>query len=276
MKRKLILLLTICLLAVVSCSKTESGKKEALMEKDFAFEGMSVPGIPPPPPPSSGQGQYNPKRIKNGVLSITSSDIESTKTLVYEFVKKCSGYVVKENLVREDPGSYYEILLSIEASHFDRFLNMLDSSDLNIVSRSFSIEDVTLKFIDDSTRLDNKKKLLKRYLDLLSKTKDIKDIIEVEEKLEEIQTDIEVKEGQLKLLEKQVAFSELVLRIEKSTDNLTFDQRNKYTYKLGQAIIRGWLGVKELIIFFISLWPLYLLGAILFIWIIWIKRRRRK
>jgi hypothetical protein len=249
------------------------------MEKAVFAEMMVTPGseIPPPPPPSKNQGQYTPKLIKKGELTISSKDIELTKELVYRLAKECNGYVINENFINNDYYSSFDISLNIQASYFDLFLKKLDSSKINIVSRTFSVEDITMKYIDDSTRLFNKKKLEGKYLDLLAKTNDIKNLLEIEEKLEEIQTDIEVKENQLKLLDKQIAYSEFKIKIEKDITNLTYEDRTKFTYKLSQGIVKGWEGMKLIVIFLFSIWPLYILIALIYFVIkLIIKERKNK
>ena len=273
MKTKTTLLIVICLFAIISCRN-----KDENMEKAVFAEMMVTPGseIPPPPPPSKNQGQYTPKLIKKGELTISSKDIELTKELVYRLAKECNGYVINENFINNDYYSSFDISLNIQASYFDLFLKKLDSSKINIVSRTFSVEDITMKYIDDSTRLFNKKKLEGKYLDLLAKTNDIKNLLEIEEKLEEIQTDIEVKENQLKVLDKQIAYSEFKIKIEKDITNLTYEDRTKFTYKLSQGIVKGWEGMKLIVIFLFSIWPLYILIALIYFVIKLIIKKRKK
>ena len=280
MKTRINLLIVICIIAFASCKN----KKEAMVENVNApaelmqISRESAPPPPPPPPQTSAKskGLYSQKLIKNGELTISSKDIELTKALIYRFVKDCNGYVTNENLVKNEGSSYLEISLNIQASHFDNFLQLLDSSKLNIVSSTYSVNDISLKYIDDSTRLQNKKKLEKKYLDLLSKTNDIKSLLDIEEKLEEIQSDIEVKEGQLKLLDKQIAFSEFTLKIEKSISNLSYDDSNKFMYKVGKGIVQGWDGIKSVLVFFITIWPLYVLITIILLFIRQLKKKKSK
>ena len=173
--------------------------------------------------------------------------------------------MTNENLVKDEIFSYYNISLNISAVRFDLFLKLLDSSKMNIVSRTFSVEDVTLKYIDDSTRLQNKKRLEKKYLELLSRTNDMKSILEIEDKLEQIQTDIEVKEGQMKMLNKQIAYSAFQIKIEQAVVNLSYEDRTKFVYKLKQAIAQGWELLKSLAVGMVSIWPLWVLVYVLFL-----------
>jgi hypothetical protein len=173
------------------------------------------------------------------------------------------------------PFSYYQLSLNILATNYDKFIFLLDSSKLNIVSRSFSIEDVTMQYVDNSTRLENKKKLEKRYLELLGKTKDIKDILEVEEKIEAIRTEIEVQENQLKILDKQIAYSEFTIKIDKQLNTLSFEETNKYSYKLGTGLSNGWEGIKAFVVILISIWPVYILFIILYFIVKSILKKRK-
>lgn len=260
MKIQSTILFVFILLLTISCGNKAA--KDTAQPEEMVMAEMSMNA--PPPGETFDVKEYCPKLIKKGNLTISATDIEATKNMIYQFVKRFNGYVVSESLVNDAPVSYYQLSLNIQATHLDKFVGSLDSSKLNIVSRNFSVEDVTMQYIDDTTRLENKKKLEKRYLDLLSKTTDIKNIMEVEEKLESIRTDIESRAGQLKVLDRQIAYSELSIRIEKRSSNLTFDQTNRYSYKLIQGFVAGWEGVKTFLIFLISLWPFYIVLAVLF------------
>ncbi len=277
MKIRNTLILIACLLVAISCKN-----KERYMEKAVGFEMMVSPGdVPPPPPPpgvksASQEKNSSPKLVKKGELTIASNDLEATKALIYKFVKECNGYVTNENLVKDEIFAHIEMSLNVQASHFEMFLKLLDSSKVNIVSSTFSVEDVSLKYIDDSTRLQNKKKLEQKYRDLLSRAKDMKDLLEIEDKLEEIQTEIEVRESQLKMLDKQIAYSEFTVKIEKDNVYLPYNARSKFTYRLGQGIVAGWDGVKSMVIFLFSIWPLYLLIALVVFAIKAIIKRRKK
>jgi hypothetical protein len=240
--------------------------------------GTMESAVPPPPPSSSesDQSNYNPKLIKTGNLTIASNTIEETRETLYKLVKTCNGNITSENLVKSDFSTYYEIQLNVEAANFDHFLKLIDSVGLNIVSRSFSVEDISMRYIDDSTRLQNKKKLEQKYLYLLSKAADMRSTLDIEAKIEEIRTEIEVKEGQLKLLDKQVAYSDFSVRIETDNLNLSNSTRNKFTHRIGKGLSNGWYGLKEFLIFLVTIWPVYFVIAGFIYLIRYIIRRRRK
>lgn len=277
--------LTLCILLIIFFFGSSCSRNEGSLKSEVNAEFVDVYESAPPPSRVNGspmdaynpkQETYNPKLIKKGELAISSDSIEVTKSILYGFVKACNGNISNENLVKSGNTVFYEIGLNVQASEFDKFLKMVDSSGMNIVSRSFSVEDITLQYIDDSTRLQNKKKLEKKYLDLLSRVNDMKSILEIESKIEEIRTDIESKERQLKYLDTKVAYSDFNVRIEMDKVNLTFDERNEFTYRIGHGIINGWQGMKEFLIFLVTIWPVYIFAAGIIYLIRFLIRRRRK
>lgn len=219
--------------------------------------------------------EYETKVIKTGNILVTSKDIEEAKTIIYKFVIKCKGNIVNENLISQEPLSYYDIQLNIRADLFDQFFKLIDSSGLNIISKSFNSTDVTLDYVDNKTRLENKKKLEQSYLNLLSKAKDIKSILEIEEKLESVREDIESGESQMKVMEKQISYSSVTLRIEKQDINLTYKEKSKYWYRIWRAIIDGWSGIKTLLILIITIWPIYAIIIGVYFLIRFLRRRKR-
>ncbi len=274
MKTSITLIVFACLFTLASCHS----KERFFMEKDATNMSMAGSDVPPPPPSVvATHKEQNPARlIKKGEITIASNDIESTKSLIYKFVGECNGYVTSENMFKDEFFSRIEVSLNVQSSRFEVFLKLLDSAKINIVSSKFSVDDVSMRYVDDSTRLQNKRKLGQKYRDLLSRATNMKDLLDLEEKLDQIQTDIEVRENQLKMLDKQIAYSEFTVRIEKNAINLPYNARNKFTYRLGQGIIAGWEGAKSILIFLFAIWPFYVVVGIIFMAVKAIIKRRKK
>ena len=138
------------------------------------------------------------------------------------------------------------------------------------------MEDVSAEFVDITARLKTKKEVEKRYIDLLQKAVKVTDILEVEEQLRVIREEIEAKEGQLKLLNDQVA---------DSTVNLNFHQNFEYTPqdepgffgRMGHAFGNGWKGFLSFLIGLAYVWPLWLiLGLTTYFLAKFIKRKMKK
>ena len=273
MKNKL--LIAGLLISFISCSRV-SEKRDVVTTSNVMMDMVS--NAPPPPPPTILELENaKPKLIKKGNLTISTTDINRTKKSLYLLVKLCNGYVLNEKLESDNPNSYYQISLNINALYFDKFIALVDSSKFNIVAKSFSTRDVTMQYVDDATRLANKKKLEIRYLELLAKAKDVKDMVEIEEKLETLREDIESRESQMRVMEMQIAYSEFDVKIEKQVIDLGQANKNKYTYKIFQGMASGWEAITSFIVFLITIWPFYIvLAGFIYILRVWRRKNRIK
>lgn len=95
----------------------------------------------------------------------------------------------------------------------------------------------------------------------------MKELLEIEEKLEVLRSDIESRQNQMKVLDKQIAYSTFEITLEKEGFDHTFDNRNKYSNKLLQGLLNGWEGLKSVSIFILTIWPvcIVLIGVFLFV-----------
>lgn len=212
------------------------------------------------------------KIVKEGDISFEAENISATRKRILQALKRQGGYVYddSESLNSEDNHKEYSLKIRVPAKGFDMFLDSVLSGAKQIDTKNIRIKDVTTQFIDINTRLDHKKLLEARYLQLLKQASKMSDILEVENKLNEIRTDIESTQGQLNYLSKQVAYSSLDITFysKAKTDDKT---GSGFVYRFKRATDRGWKFVQSLFFDAIACWPAFVIGLILLIWY-----RRRK
>ncbi|MDP4272271.1 MAG: DUF4349 domain-containing protein, partial [Bacteroidota bacterium] len=266
---RLILIATISV-ALTACHKED--KKALAVET--TVEMTKTQDSPPTPPAekltSNSENEQgttpntNRKLIKKGDLGLSCENLEATKKTLYGFLKRCKGYVACERLVNDDPSTpaYYHLEFNVEAGYFEKFLQLIDSSGLKVISRNISMQDVTRQYVDQTVRLNGKKRLAERYTQLLSKANAVKDMIEIQEKLEEVQSEIESQEWDLKTMERQVAYSEIYVKLEKPSKATTANS-NSFWHKIGQSLGDGWDAVVNFVLFLIAIWPYYIVIALL-------------
>jgi len=216
------------------------------------------------------------KIIKDGNIQFETDNLNATHKKLLSSLKKYGGYVDEDNQTTngDENRKEYELKIRIPAKNFDFFLDTVSSTAYKIDSKDISITDVTTRYIDIKTRLDNKKILEKRYLELLSKSSKISDLLEIENKLTEIRSDIESTQGQLNYLNKQVAYSSLDITFY-TKQTAQVDSGNGAGYKFKTAIASGWQILQNLFFGLITLWPVILILGV-FYWLIKRWRKRRK
>ena len=137
-------------------------------------------------------------------------------------------------------------------------------------SREINVSDVTENFYDLSARLKTKKEIEQRYLQILSRAGNIKDVLEVERQIGDIRTEIERIEGRLKYLQNQVSYSTLTVTYYKVL-SVSAQQNKGFFKKLRTGFVKGWDFLLSLVIGIVHIWPVLILLAIGLI----VARKRR-
>jgi hypothetical protein len=218
------------------------------------------------------------KIIKNGSIEFETANVNATRKRILHSLKKYGGYVDEDNQSTNSDANRkeYNLKLSIPAKYFDFLVDSVSASADKIDSKNISVTDVTTRYIDIKTRLDNKKILENRYLELLKRGTKISDLLEIENKLTEIRSDIESTQGQLNYLNKQVAYSSLDITFYTQHVEKT-DKGTGLGYKFKTALANGWNILQSLFFGAITIWPVIIIVLVVyFAFIKWRKRWRMK
>ena len=216
------------------------------------------------------------KIIKDGDISIKVNDVVKVKRMIDSLIRKFNAYYEKEEFENNSATVSYNLKIRIPADNFENFLPYIENGTGEVKTKNINARDVTEEYVDIETRLNNKKLYLKRYNDLLHKAVSVKDIINIEENVRNIQEEIESKEGRLKYLNDQVAFSTLDLNIYKEKE-ITSQPQKQITFldRLKNSVVNGWDGVVNFFLLIIQNWAILLvLLVILFLLRRYLKKRK--
>ena len=213
---------------------------------------------------------------KTADIDIEVQEYNVARAAIDKIVKSGNAYISGENEQNSTYSISNSIVIRVANKDFDALVSNLAGVASHVNSKNIYMEDVSAEFVDITARLKTKKEVEKRYIDLLQKAVNVSDILEVEEQLRVIREEIEAKEGQLKLLNDQVAYS---------TVNLNFHQNFEYTPQdepgffgcMGHAFGNGWKGFLSFLIGLAYVWPLWLiLGLTTYFLVKFIKRKMKK
>lgn len=266
----------------------------------FATESEESPQeldeTPPPAPPQQGQPQPPAQPIpdkepvaekiarqiiKTANYRIQVEDVNASSRKANQLATKHGGYVSDSELTNSSYEITNVITIRVPAAHFDSLLEELGSDAIHTQYKRINSQDVTEEFVDITTRLKTKKEVRDRYVDILrTKAKTVKDVLDAEEQIRIIQEEIEAKEGRLRYLKDQVGMStirlELYQAIEYHPEPNVFHE--SFWSKLISGLKNGWDMLQGIVIFFVNIWPLLLIGGLLWWqrrWV-WSKIRRKQ
>ncbi|MFT5890081.1 MAG: hypothetical protein ACI9Y7_000169 [Dokdonia sp.] len=284
-----LLLLFLSFFILVSCSNNESDNagwepKNASGSYDgstsFGFTtsfededgiGNTIVDLKTPPPNQT----TTQKIIKTGNLRFETQELKKTHQKILAAVQKANGYVQRDNTGKNNNSQYHNLTVRVPSENFDTVIQAISDGVAYFEEKTISQRDVTEEFVDLNARLKAKRTLEKRYLELLSKAKNVKEMLEIERELSKIREEIEAREGRLQYLQSQVSESTITIYFYKisSERGVTVS----YGRKVSNAFKNGWSNISEFFLGLLHIWPFIILVAIsIFMIRRWIKKRKKK
>jgi hypothetical protein len=224
---------------------------------------------------SSREANPPPLLIKKATLRYEVKDFSATKTQISSLIQSSGAYIADDRETKSEVQISKSMTIRVPDSKFENLLDSLALQAKNLDERYITVQDVTEEYVDTEMRLKAKKAIENRYLDILKKAQNVKDILEVEEKLGEIRQEIESSEGRLKYLSHQVSFSSIDLTFYENFRAAPVSRVGFFS-KTRMAFSNGWDGLGEFFISCIAIWPFWLIVSGVVIAVIAIVRKKRR
>jgi len=265
----------------IACSKSEN---YSMSDKGFVGGGgmeinaNSEAEAAPPPPPADQTSVLNAttkiveqKLIKNGDISFEVKSIKDTKVFLQKVIAKHKGYISNERIEDYRANPTEILTVRIPNSNFDDIINEIGLQVGEFDSKRINIDDVTAEFVDIEARLKNKKQLEGKYQELLAKANNMEDILKIEKEISLIREDIESTEGRLRYLSNQVGYSTLIITYYEKKASAGFH----FGREISEGLSNGGMGFLWFLIGLTQLWPMWLMGGLIWYIIYKIIKRRK-
>jgi hypothetical protein len=218
---------------------------------------------------------WDKKIIKTANLNLEVKDYRAFNSLVHQTVKQFGGYVSQEEQIESAYKIENTVAIKVPVDQFEDAMSTLGEHGEKIIEKKITSEDVTTEMVDTKSRIEAKKEVRLRYLDLLKQAKNMKEILEVQNEVNEIQEQLESAAGRVEYLNHSSAFSTINLTFYQVIDaGAVVEQEPTYLHKVTESFSEGLKLVGNLLLGLVSLWPLLTLVTILLI--AYKKRRSAK
>jgi len=215
--------------ATLSCSKAEAPSYRDLASAEMNFEaapmaeakGLVASRAADAPAPSGGEiapvegieaasasEARERKLVRRAWLQVRVADTGKAEAAVLSTLARLGGYAAS---ARADEYSR-SLTLRVPAASLDSLLAAIEPLG-TVLSRSENAEDVTLRFYDLEGRLETKRELLATFRGYLSRTRDIKELLDVEARIAELQNEIDWMGSELKGLADLVDYATVDLEL---------------------------------------------------------------
>lgn len=215
------------------------------------------------------QEKIDRKLLKEATLSWETTDISKTHQQILNSIKKYKAYASNDETNTDDYRVVNMLEIRVPAEQFDDFINDISKDVNEFDEKKISVLDVTEEYIDVAARIKTKKELEQHYYDLLKRTKNVSEILEVEQQLNNVRNDIESAEGRLKYLNDRVSLG---------TISITFYETKSapigFFGEVGKSLSQGWKGILYFILGILKIWPfIIIIGTIIFFVVRFNKRK---
>lgn len=177
---------------------------------DYAFDPVgNTTGWMPPKirVVEESDDSQDQKIIKTADLAFETEDIDTVYNRVMGLVEQYKGFVQSDNSGKNYGNIFRTMVVRIPSENFQPFVDAVSDGIEYFDRKDISRQDVTEEFVDLEARLRAKNELEKRYLELLTQAKNVKEMLDIERELSKIREEIEAKEGRLNYLKDRVSIS---------------------------------------------------------------------
>ncbi|OWY19470.1 DUF4349 domain-containing protein [Sphingobacteriales bacterium UPWRP_1] len=215
------------------------------------------------------------KIIKNASIKMQVEKYAPGLNQVKQIVNRQGGVISAENEYNSPYRLENNMVIRIPAQRFDTLVTELLAIAIYVENKQITSEDVTEQYVDIEARMNAKKQVEARYLDILKKAGKIDEILSVERQLGIIREEIDAAQGKLKYFDSRVQYSTINLNLYQQLDYTAPSPDRRFTGRIKEAFLAGWRGLLEFLVGLVNIWP-FLLILVASLWAIarWRKNKR--
>ncbi len=224
--------------------------------------GMSLPEIIP----------WEKKLIKNATLTVEVGDFKSFNNGLHTLVTQYSGYIASEKNTYANLRNESEVTIKVPVMRFEELLNQLNNKAIKTIERNISTQDVTGEMKDIKARLETKKETRLKYLEFLKKSKNINEVLKVQNEINELQEQIESMNSTHTQMSHQTTFSTIQLTFYSVIlDHTQPSGKPGFADRFVTSIRSGISIIGEFLILLARLWPFIFIASVT-----WLVLRKKK
>ena len=210
--------------------------------------------------PGVGRTDWDKKIIKSASLKLEVKDYNAFATSLREKIKEFGGYIAQEEQIQSDYKIENSLAIKVPVDQFDDAVAQISTRGEKVNEKKISSQDVTAEFVDTRSRMEARKQVRLRYLDLLNQAKNMEEILNVQSQVNGIQEEIESAAGRIQYLGHSAVFSTINLTYYQILNPSAIEnEKPSFGTELSDAFRNGWSWLGDLFVGLVSIWPLLLL-----------------
>jgi hypothetical protein len=178
-------------------------------------------------------------------------------------LKGYGAYIASEQQNENDERITNSVTIKVPVDKFEDLINALPAEGVKVVEKRINTDDVTGEVVDTKSRIEAKKQVRARYINLLKQAKNMEEILQVQSEINSIHEELESATGRVNYLVHQSSYSTINLTYYQFLNGATQrDIQPTFFSKLGEAFSNGSSIIIGLLLFIVTIWPLLIFGII--------------
>lgn len=220
----------------------------------------------------------NRKLIKNANLSIETQTFTDCIDALVEQIRVFGGYIENSSVYGNEQYERRsaEYTIRIPEEQYDHFLEGLLTVG-SIISRTESVEDVTLQYTDVESRIRSLETEYNTLLAILEKCDNVSDVIEVQNRITDVTSELDSYKSRLRMYDNFISYCTIYIHVNEvrtftePTENITLWQRITRDIRYNYADLGDWM--IDFFIWLVSALPILLVIAVIVLLIVRAVRR---
>lgn len=224
----------------------------------------SAPTKQTPIPTAVSNPDWDKKIIKTAELSIETKSFTRFTDRIHRLVRDNGGYIAQEEQTQSAGQIDNIISIKIPVDRFDDLLQQLPADSDRLTEKKVTSQDVSMEVVDTRSRLETKKEVRERYLDLLKQAHKMGDILSLQQEIDGIQEQMDAAAGRIAYLSHSAAFSTINLKFYQILDPAAEIPTPEpgFLDKIKRSFLAGWETLSSVCLGLLSVWPVWLAAGL--------------
>jgi hypothetical protein len=206
---------------------------------------------------------WDKKMIKNADVTLELKDFTTFNKNIHQNLKSYGAYVAQEELSQNDYNIENNVTIKVPVDKFDDLMNSFVGEGIKVLQRKITTEDVSNEVVDTKGRIETKKQVREQYTQLLRQSKNMKDILDVQNEINGITEEVEAAGSRVQYLTNQAAYSTIHLKyLQYTNGSKPIDDDPSFLVKLKEAFASGGKVIIGLSLLLVNIWPIILLATL--------------
>lgn len=183
--------------------------------------------------------------VRTDALGLIVKTPTETAEKIVQIAQGAGGFLVTSNVNGGVDATSASLSIRVPAGKFDEVRDQIRKLSLRVESESIDAQDVTKQYVDQESRLRNLRAQEQQYLGILRKAANVKDTLEVSDKLNEVRGAIEERQAEFEALSKQVETVAINITLRTEADAQVFGLNWRPLYQMKISAREGLDGFGE-------------------------------